>query len=414
MRELFQRSNQLLTSLVAISLGIAVMVAIESTTRFSEKAVAGELDALGANILILPKDATVQDYYSADFQQSEIPEHYVSVLVNSDIKGLDNLSPKLSVPIDVKGKKVILTGILPKNEFKSKAIWQGALGLFSKPSDCGVPANIPGISDRPSDCGVSANIPGISNVSKTQVRKRVIDDLGPDAALVGADVAKALKINEGASVDILGKRFKVVSVLPITGTVDDGRLFAHLHTVQEITGKQSVLHSIEIVGCCSEIKGGLIQKLNKLLPDAKVVTITQIVSTQIKTNTVMRRISLILLIVIVLVGGASIANYMLANVYERRREIGIYMAMGASPGWIMKIFLLKALIVGIAGGLIGYTAGTILAVTLGPKIAGVSVYPIPLLIVWSLLISTTLALIASAIPSVKAAGVDPSSIMKEE
>src|SRR5512133_467245 len=101
LRELFQRNNQLISSLVAVSLGIAVMVAVQSTTHYSEKAVAGELDALGANILLLAKDATVQDYYSADLQQSEIPESYVSILTNSGLQGLDNLSPKFSLPVEV-------------------------------------------------------------------------------------------------------------------------------------------------------------------------------------------------------------------------------------------------------------------------------------------------------------------------
>ena len=398
LRELFQRNNQLISSLVAVSLGIAVMVAIQSTTHYSEKVVAGELDALGANILILAKDATVQDYYGADFQQSEIPESYVSVLTDSDLQGLDNLSPKLSIPVEVQGHKATLTGILPKNEFKSKAIWQATLGVFSKPQSCGITANIPGITDT----------------TKNLIRKRVINDLAADAMLVGADIASSLKIKEGDSLTVLAKRFRVDALLPVTGTVDDGRLFAHLHTVQKMTNKDSVLHSIEIVGCCSAISSGLIKKINKLLPDAKVVTITQIVQTQLKTNTVMKRVSIILLVVILLVGGASIANYMFANVYERRREIGIYMAMGANSPWILKLFLLKALIIGLAGGIIGYVLGSVLAVVLGPKIAGVAVFPLPSYAIYSVVISTVIAFAASAIPAIKATRVDPSLIMKED
>jgi putative ABC transport system permease protein len=398
LRELFQRNNQLISSLVAVSLGIAVMVAIQSTTHYSEKAVAGELDALGANILILAKDATVQDYYSADFQQSEIPENYVSILTNSGLQGLDNLSPKLSVPVDVGGRKATLTGILPRSEFKSKAIWQGTLGVFTKPQGC----------------GISVNIPGITDTTKTLVRKRVIDSLATDDMLVGADVASSMGVKTGDSLTVLGKRFVATAILPVTGTVDDGRLFAHLHTVQKLAGKDSALHSIEIVGCCSAISGGLIQKINKLLPDAKVVTISQIVSTQIRANTIMSRISLIMLVVILVVGGASIANYMFANVYERRREIGIYMAMGANSSWILKLFLLKALIIGIAGGVFGYLLGSVLAVTLGPRIAGVTVLPLPMYALYSVVISTVIAFAASAIPAINATKVDPSLIMKED
>ncbi len=383
--------------MIAVSLGIAVMVAIQSTTHYSEKAVSGELDALGANILILPKDATVQDYYSADFQQSEIPESYVSVLTGSDLKGIDNLSPKLSVPIEIQGRKATLTGILPKSEFQSKATWRSTLGIFSKHQGCGTAVCIPGIDP-----------------AKTVIRKRVITDLSANAVLVGADIALALSIKQGDSLTVLKRRFNVEAILPITGTVDDGRLFAHLHTVQKLTGKDSVLHSIEIVGCCSAISTGLIQKINKLLPDAKVVTITQIVQTQIKTNTFMKRISIILLVVILLVGGASIANYMFANVYERRREIGIYMAMGADSPWILKLFLLKALIIGVSGGVFGYALGTALAMILGPRIAGVAVFPMPMYSVYSIVISSVIALSASAIPAFKAANFDPSLIMKED
>jgi putative ABC transport system permease protein len=374
------------------------MVAIQSTTYYSEKAVAGELDALGANILLLAKDATVQDYYSADLQQSEIPESYVSVLANSGLQGLDNLSPKFSLPAEISGRRATLTGILPRNEFKSKAIWQGTLGIFSKPQNCGVVVNIPGITDT----------------TKTRVRKRVIEDLAPDAMLVGADIAAALSLKEGDSVTVLGKRFVTDAILPITGTVDDGRLFAHLHTVQKLAGKDSVLHSIEIVGCCAAISTGLIKQINKLLPDAKVVTISQIVSTQIRANTVMKRSSLIMLVVILVVGGASIANYMFANVYERRREIGIFVALGADSKWIVKVFLLKALIIGFAGGVIGYILGSALAAVLGPKIAGVIVLPLPLYAVYSIVISTVIAFAASVLPATNATNVDPSLIMKED
>lgn len=76
----------------------------------------------------------------------------------------------------------------------------------------------------------------------------------------------------------------VASVLPQTGTVDDSRIFGHLHTVQQIAGKGRAINLIEIVGCCNQIALGLVPKINKLLPEAKVVTIAQVVDTQIKTN----------------------------------------------------------------------------------------------------------------------------------
>jgi putative ABC transport system permease protein len=395
-REIFERKSQLATSLLAILLGITVIVSIKNITVYSEKAVAREMDSLGANILVLPKTVTLQNYYAADMQGDTIPEEYVTQLAMSDLEGLDNLSPKLSMPLELQGSTFTLTGILPKSEFQAKAAWSGA-GIFS----------------RPVGCGAMPTLPFAGGDQKTLVRQRVIENLESDESLVGADVAATLGLKEGDRLTLLGQQFKITAVLPQTGTIDDSRVFVHLHRMQEIAGKGPVVNAIEIVGCCQEISNGLVQKINSLLPDAKVVTITQIAEAQIKMNQLMSRLSLIFLVIILFVGGAGIANYMYANVYERRREIGTLMALGAHSRLILRIFLFKALLLGLAGGVGGFLLGTVLAMTLGPQLAGVPVLPMPMLAVWALLISVGLTLAASFFPARRAAHLDPCATFQE-
>ena len=396
-RELFERKSQMLTCFLAIFLGITTVVAIKNVTYYSEKAVAREMDSLGANVLVLPKSTTLQDYYSADMHEETIPEEYVMRLTMSDIQGVDNLSPKLCVPVDLQGKQFALTGILPKSEFQAKAAWAGA-GIFSRPIGCG--AVDLGAEPEPED-------------KKTLVRKRVIKDLGSHEILVGPDVAAFLGLKEGDPLTLMGEPFSVVAVLPETGTVDDSRIFAHLHTVQRLSGKGAVVSCIEIVGCCEEISAGLVDNVNKLLPDAKVVTVTQVVATQQNVNHMMGRLSVIFLVIIVVVGGAGIANYMYANVFERRREIGTLMALGAESGLVLRIFLLKALLLGLVGGVSGFAAGTVVAVTLGPKLAGVPVLPMPILALWAIVISAGIALLTSYFPARRAARLDPCATLQE-
>lgn len=395
LREIFERKSQLFTSFLAILLGITVIVSIKNISYYSEMAVAREMDSLGANVLVLPKSATLQDYYSADMQGETIPEEYVTQLAMSDLEGLDNLSPKLSVPVELGGKTFTLTGILPKNEFQAKAAWQGA-GIFSRPIGCGASVGMMGSEDK-----------------KTLARKRVIETLEDNEVLVGADVAAALRLKENDSLEMLGKKFKVTALLPQTGTVDDSRIFAHLHTVQEWSNKGPVINAIEVIGCCQEISKGLVAKVNSLLPDAKVVTITQIADSQIKINRMMSNLSLMFLVIIVFVGGASIANYMYANVFERRREIGTLMALGADSKLVLKVFMLKALLLGAVGGVGGYVFGTILAVVLGPRLAGVPVLPMPLLALAAIGISVGLTLAASYFPARHAARLDPCVTFQE-
>ncbi|MDP1834956.1 MAG: ABC transporter permease [Chlamydiales bacterium] len=396
--ELLQRKNKLITSALAITLGVAVIVMINSITTYSEKAISKELDALGANILILPQGTALVDYYSADLQDSEIPEEYVTLLATSDLEGLDNLSPKLSVPVVVNGESLTLTGILPKNEFQSKTCWQGA-GIFSRPKTCGDVDDIFGFSKKTPEAVLA--------------RKRVIETLESNEVLIGSEVASALNLIEGSQLTLLTKVFNVSAVLPQTGTIDDSRIFAHLHSVQALTGKESVVNAIEVVGCCEQISKGLVGKIGTLLPGTKIVTITQVVDTQVRTNELMRNLSKLFLVIILVVGGASIANDMYNNVYERRREVGTLVALGASSNTVLKVFLTKALILGLVGGIAGFVLGTLIAVICGPLLAGVPVLPIPQLLVSSVALSVAITLLASYFPARYATRLDPSIVLQE-
>jgi putative ABC transport system permease protein len=58
-----------------------------------------------------------------------------------------------------------------------------------------------------------------------------------------------------------------------------------------------------------------------------------------------------------LVGGVGVMNVMLMTVMERRREIGLRAAIGATPGDIRMMFLIEAVVLALGGGVLGDVLG---------------------------------------------------------
>lgn len=392
-REIAHRRASLVSGLVAITLGIAVIVGIRAVAEASKVAVSVKLDSLGANVLVLPQGASVTDYHTADIDAPTIPEEYVERIVTSALLGVENISPKLTRRVTVNGSPVVLTGILPANEVASKPTWQ-----------------IEGLEGE-APTHVCAGTRGPNTDERLQ--RKVVEVLAPGECLVGSNVADRQGWRRGSRVPIGSLTLDVHDVLPATGTVDDDRVFMHLHAMQEELKVGRQVSAIEIMGCCSAISDGMLSKLRNVLPDTRVTGISQIVSTQVETNRLMDRASWAFLAIVLLVGGLSIGNFMWANVNQRRREIGILRLVGASRGRILTVLLAKAVVLGLLGGLLGWMVGTTAVVIFGPQVLGLPVRVLPIWLPLSLGLATAVAVLGSLLPALLAARFDPSANLQE-
>jgi len=132
------------------------------------------------------------------------------------------------------------------------------------------------------------------------------------------------------------------------------------------------------------------------------------------------RISIALIAILVMVaavtlavGGVGIMNIMLANVRSRIREIGIRKALGATYREIKLQFLAEAVIISLAGGLVGCFVG--LAVPLSIRLF--SDYSLPISS-WSVVIAlaaaTVVGVVFGTVPATRAAQMDPVESLKYE
>lgn len=108
----------------------------------------------------------------------------------------------------------------------------------------------------------------------------------------------------------------------------------------------------------------------------------------------------------IIVGGVGIMNIMLVSVTERTREIGIRKAVGATNKQILSQFLIEALVMSLAGGIIGIIFGYGLAFAAGTFLAFMPGFSWQILAI-ALGIAVAVGVLFGAWPAIKAARKDP-------
>jgi putative ABC transport system permease protein len=110
---------------------------------------------------------------------------------------------------------------------------------------------------------------------------------------------------------------------------------------------------------------GLLRDRHHLAPgaddDFSVRNLSEIATAQQQGTSVLTTLLASIAAVSLLVGGIGITNIMLVSVTERTREIGVRMAVGAKRRDILAQFVVEALTLSLAGGLVGVALGLLVA-----------------------------------------------------
>jgi putative ABC transport system permease protein len=113
------------------------------------------------------------------------------------------------------------------------------------------------------------------------------------------------------------------------------------------------------------------------------------------------------------VGGVVIANIMLASITERIREIGVRKAIGATGRDIFIQFLLEAVVVTSAGGIVGLLLGVGLIHVI-TNVVGMPTDLTPQIMVIALLTAVGVGLAFGIVPAIRAARLDPVEALRYE
>ncbi len=148
-------------------------------------------------------------------------------------------------------------------------------------------------------------------------------------------------------------------------------------------------------------------------PDFSVTTQQDIIETREATTAAFRNLLAWVAAVSLVVGGIGIMNIMLVSVTERTREIGIRQSVGASPSDIRWQFLTEALLLSLAGGLIGVISGVGGAWLFG-MLGGMRTVVVPNSILLAFGSAAAVGIFFGYYPANKAAQLDPIEALRHE
>ena len=147
--------------------------------------------------------------------------------------------------------------------------------------------------------------------------------------------------------------------------------------------------------------------------DFSVIVPAELLAEQKRTEQLFNTVMVAIASISLLVGGIGIMNIMLAAILERTREIGVRRAVGATQRDIVRQFVVEAVLISFAGGLLGIVLGFALSELIA-WFAGWSTVVTVGSILLAFIVSISVGLVFGIYPAMKAARLDPVEAIRYE
>jgi len=372
-RNITRRRGRFVFTLLGITIGIASFVTFLSMGGNLKKEIFRETAALGAHLLVIPKGSCGFEQLSI-LTGDQMPTNITAAefAAISAIKGLTAV-PFLAQKSAMNNKPIAVNGIQPEETLKFKG-WQIDKGeYFTAPDGSG--------------------------------------------AVVGAAAAKQFELKPGSVVSVRGEELTIKGILRETGGRDDFTMFLSMPVAQRLFKSIDRVSYISIKVDDLKLSDSYAEKI-KEVAGLGVVSDKQMLKSVLgivgSVNITLQMIAA----VSVLAAAFGIINTMMTATYERKREIGILQALGATQRTIFSIFVLESAFYGIIGGVIGVVSGLLISTLAAPYISENAFTTLvkgsgntssidPVMIFGSILFSAVVAIVAGLYPAWRAARLSP-------
>jgi len=255
------------------------------------------------------------------------------------------------------------------------------------------------------------------------------DDNSRDV-LLGEKLAVRLGEKSGDELSFSGKHFHVSGILS-TGGAEDEQIVAPLAVAQEILGKPGAVRRVYVSALtkpedalarrdpkslsgpiydrwyCSPYPQSIAYQLQEAIPHSHAEQIRQVAQNEGAVLTRIEGLIFLITLAALLASALAVSAAMATAIFERRSEVGLMKALGASKLAVASVFFAEATLLALIGGLAGFAAGGLLARQIGRSIfdSQIGIQPVLLPVVLVVAVLVTFAGSAAAIR--RAVQLDP-------